>query len=142
SDADNHAAATTDHPNRPSRPQRHTVATRNARSAATPGTGAPPQPPGRRPTPPPPPDTVARPPAAPQASPAPSAIDNDQGRTHQPDTATTAGTAKVSRTYRNDCQAGTGTASQNCQPATGTRWSSMNRNPTWPNGSCQVPPPA
>ena len=37
---------------------------------------------------------------------------------------------KVSTTYRNDCRAGTGTASRNCQAATGTQWSSMNRNCT------------
>ena len=35
----------------------------------------------------------------------------DHERTHPTDTATTAGTAKVSSTYRNDCRAGTGTAS-------------------------------
>jgi hypothetical protein len=37
---------------------------------------------------------------------------------------------EVSSTYRNDCRAGTGTASRNCQAATGTRWSCMNRNCT------------
>src|SRR5215217_7196256 len=54
---------------------------------------------------------------------------------------------KVSSTYRNDCRPGTGTASPSCQPATGTRWSSMNRNCTHPDsrshpdqsrGSCQL----
>jgi hypothetical protein len=43
---------------------------------------------------------------------------------------------KVSRTYRNDSREGTGIASRNCQTATGTRWSSMNRN--CPLGSPQV----
>ena len=36
----------------------------------------------------------------------------------------------MSTTYRNDCQAATGTASRTRQAATGTRWSSMNRNCT------------
>jgi len=46
-------------------------------------------------------------------------------------TATAATKSEVSSTYRNDCRPGTGTASPHWKAATGTRWSSMNRNCTW-----------
>jgi hypothetical protein len=49
----------------------------------------------------------------------------------QPITTATAAKSEVSSTYRNDCRPGTGTPSPHWKAATGTRWSSMNRNCTW-----------